>query len=161
MRVARGVVSDLLARWSGRLRRWRGDVDGGDGSDKAVEVGRRSEHHAARWLRSEKAYRILARNWRHKRDELDIVALDGPVLVFVEVRARRAGALVPGYHSVTRRKKEALRRCAIAYLGGCRPRPAHFRFDIVEIELNNGEVLHLRHFENVPLFRKHDQTTRS
>lgn len=122
-------------------------------------AGRAAESFAADWLRREKKFRLLDRNWRHGRDEIDLVAREGELLVFVEVRARSAGALVSGVHSVNRRKKEALRRCALAYLKGCRPQPRHFRFDIVEVQLNNQKPESLRHYERVPVFRKHDRPT--
>jgi len=131
-----------------------------DGSAASL-AGAKAEAHAARWLRKEKRYGILAQNWRHKHDELDLVARDKKTVVFIEVRARDSRALVSGYHSINRKKKEALRRCALAYLRRCRPHPVHFRFDIVEIELNNGEPGTLRHFENVPVFRKNDRPTHS
>lgn len=51
------------------------------------ERGDAGEAFAAKFLRREGA-KILLRNWRHGRDEIDIVALDGACLVFVEVKTR-------------------------------------------------------------------------
>ena len=129
--------------------------------------GDRGERLAAEWLRKEKAFRVLERNWRSprdRRDEIDLVCRDGEVLVFVEVKARAAGALVPGYHAVDERKKRALRRAVEAYLGGLKEadKPRTFRFDVVEVSLGEasggaaerGEAAIL-HFENVPLFSKY------
>ena len=122
------------------------------------DTGARGEQLAADWLRRERGYAVVARNWhspRDKRDELDLVCRDGDVLVFVEVKARAAGALVPGYYAVDRRKKRALRRVIDAYLAQLRPAPRTFRFDIVEVsegEESGGPAI--RHFENVPLFTK-------
>jgi putative endonuclease len=96
----------------------------------AGERGRLGEEAAAQFVR-ERGWKIVARNWRHGRDELDLVAWDGAVLVFAEVRAREARAVVSGYHSVTRRKKNALARAIRAYRRGMAQPPAHFRFDIV------------------------------
>ncbi len=79
--------------------------------------------------------------------------------MFIEVRARRKGALVSGYHSVTKQKRKTLRRCALGYIRQCRPSPKHFRFDITEVELHNGTIGELRHYENVPIFLKHDRPT--
>lgn len=120
-------------------------------------TGAKAEARAAEWLQNERGSRILARNWTHGRDEIDIVARENDVFVFVEVRARQAGALVSGFHSINRRKKDALRRCALAYLRQCRPMPRHFRFDVVEVELLGEEIGPLRHYEQVPVFRKHDR----
>ncbi len=50
-------------------------------------MGRKGEDLAAEYL-SSKGYRILERNWRWSRAEADIIAMDGEVLVFVEVKTR-------------------------------------------------------------------------
>lgn len=125
------------------------------------QAGDAAEEFVAHWLRREKKFRIVDRNWRHGHGELDIIAQDGKNLVFIEVRARQKGALVSGYHSVTRKKRETLRACALAYLRKCKPPPLHFRFDITEVELNNGTIGDLRHYEHVPIFRKYDRPNHS
>ncbi len=89
--------------------------------------------------------RCLARNWRHGRDELDLVILEGAVLVFVEVKTRHADEGGEGYWAVNRRKKRALRRAAGAWIrqigGAC-----HTRFDVVEVLVcNQGTVRLLQH----------------
>ena len=70
--------------------------------------GAQGEHYAERYLVKYGKMRLIARNWRNPRDrreEIDLVMRDGEVLVFVEVKTRSAGALVPGYHAVDARKK--------------------------------------------------------
>jgi putative endonuclease len=71
--------------------------------------GRRGERLAADFLHQRERVRaMVARNWRSprdRRDELDLVCRDGDALVFVEVKARAATALVPGYHAMDERKK--------------------------------------------------------
>ena len=128
-----------------------------------VDTGDAGERLAAAWLRREKGFRIVARNWRSprdRRDELDLVARDGDVLVFVEVKVRAADARVPGFHAVDARKKRVLRRAAETYLRGMRERPRTYRFDVVEIAMpvatsdGGGAAIVVRHFENVPLFGK-------
>lgn len=98
--------------------------------------------------------RILARNWRSGKDEIDFVCKDGVTLVFVETRTRRTGALVGGYESIDRRKREALGRVCRAYIAKLKPPPDSFRLDVVEVEHEGGEIWATRHFENVTLFRK-------
>lgn len=119
--------------------------------------GGRGEDAAADYLTGTKNYRLIARNWREHRYEIDLVLWDGPVLVFVEVRARAEHALVRGYDSLTRRKREVLRRAGLAYLRQCRRRPGHFRFDMVEASLQEGRVGSLLHHENIAIFRKEDR----
>ena len=94
----------------------------------SADAGARGEGAAADFLRH-RGYGIVARNWRNprdRRDELDLVCRDGATLVFVEVKTRAAGALVPGYHAVDRRKKRVLRRTIEAYLGQLAVPPATF-----------------------------------
>ncbi len=115
------------------------------------------ERLAARWLQRERGFTTVARNWRSphdRRDELDLVCRDRDVLVFVEVKSRAAGALVPGYFAVGARKKRVMLRAAESYLAGMRPRPRTFRCDVVEIITHADASPEVLHFENVPLFRK-------
>jgi putative endonuclease len=120
---------------------------------KTAAIGRRGEKEGERCLRS-KGYRVVARNWRAGKDEIDLVCLDGPTLVFVETRTRKSGALVSGYESIGRRKRDALKRVYRAYLAKLRPRPSAFRLDVVEVEHEAGLIIAIRHYENVPLFGK-------
>lgn len=141
---------------------------------EAASVGSRAEREAADWLCRERGFAVLTRNWRNPRDEreeIDLVCRDGEVLVFVEVKARAADALVPGYFAVDKRKKRVLLSVTRAYLARLRPKPLTFRFDIVEVAIGPAErtaglgsgrtppepKLEIRHFENVPLFPKRFQ----
>lgn len=117
-------------------------------------IGVAGERAAERFLRERHGYAVVTRNWRHGKDEIDLVCRDGDVLVFVEVKARSARALVPGYHAVNRRKKRALRRAFHAYLMSLRSRPHTFRFDIVEVQMVGGRAGRVLVFQNIPLFPK-------
>ena len=118
------------------------------------------ESAAAQYLIHTAGHRILARNWRNprdRRDELDLVASDGDVLVFVEVKTRSKEAKVPGYYAVDQRKKRVVQRAARAYISRLSEKPRTVRFDIVEVELparGSADESAVRHFENVPLFPK-------
>jgi len=122
-------------------------------------AGDRGERLAAAWLQRERHFSILVRNWRSprdRRDEIDLVCRDADVLVFVEVKARAAGALVPGYYAIDRRKKRVLRRAIRTYLAQLRDKPVTFRFDVVEVEFSAAQgAPRVLHFENVPLFSKY------
>lgn len=117
--------------------------------------GQYGEDLAERFCRRELGYRVLARNWRSKKDELDIICVDREVLVFVEVRSRAQGALVAGFHSVTAHKKKVLQRACKSYLKQLQNPPKHFRFDIIDVSLADGELGKVHHYANVPLFHKH------
>ena len=125
-----------------------------------LPLWRQGERAAARLLSREKGYRIVAGNWRSpddRRDEIDLVCLDGEILVFVEVKTRFCGARVRGYLAAMRgRKRRALRRAAFAYLRalGAAGRPRAVRFDVVEVETVWGRLAEVRHFPNAPVFRR-------
>ncbi len=120
----------------------------------ARRTGDEGERAAEDFLKRERSLRVLARNWRSGRDEIDLICQDGPALVFVEVKTRAAGGLVPGYYAVDQRKKTALLRATRAYMKRLKPRPATFRFDIVVVNREPGGSQTIEHFENVPLFPK-------
>ncbi len=126
-------------------------------ADGAPEAGARGEQAAADFLVRRHGFRVVARNWRSprdRRDEIDLVARDGDVLVFVEVKARDARALVRGHHAVGERKKRALRRAVHAYLAALADPPRTFRFDVVEVALSDRLPAQCLHFPNAPLFPK-------
>ena len=120
---------------------------------EAAAIGRRGEREAEKIVKK-KGYMVLARNFRRGRDEIDLICLDGKAVVFVEVRARSKRALVSGYDSIDRRKREALKRVCRGYFAKMKPKPLTLRFDVIEIEHEEGVIGECRHFENVPLFGK-------
>ncbi len=125
----------------------------------SAELGRRGEQVAAEFLAGARGYRVVARNWRNpadEREEIDLIACDGDILVFAEVKTRSAGGLVPGFRHVGAAKKNVLRRAARAYLRGLSPKPRTFRLDVVEVEFNRGRYT-VRHYAAVPLFSKWDR----
>ena len=120
-----------------------------------LRTGRLAEARAAEHLLS-LGYRMLERNARTKFGELDIVVFDplGQALVFVEVKAVRAGSRVGPQRPVlwvTPRKQSQVRRLATAWIaerrsGGAVPRYAELRFDAVGIVLGaQDEVVDLEH----------------
>jgi putative endonuclease len=127
---------------------------------ESTRAGAEGERLAADFLRKEKSYKIVARNWRSprdRRDEIDLVCRDGKVLVFIEVKTRAADALVSGYYAVDQAKKRVMLRACTDYLRrlGSTGMPPTFRFDIVEVNRSaGGEAPVVRHYENVPLFPK-------
>ena len=98
-------------------------------------VGARGEDAAADGYRR-RGYRIVARNWRCRLGELDLVAERRGVLVFCEVKARRGtAAFGGGYEAVTRRKQAKLRAVAEAFLQATGARPRAIRFDVASVAL--------------------------
>lgn len=93
-------------------------------------LGRDGERVAARFLRKQRGMRILKRNYRGPAGEIDLIARDGDVLVFVEVKTRRAG--VPA-EAVGPAKERSLTLTALHFLRRYHAMEVMSRFDIVAI----------------------------
>ncbi|EFO81591.1 hypothetical protein OSCT_0607 [Oscillochloris trichoides DG-6] len=92
-------------------------------------------------------YRILARNWRCSRGELDLVAQDGDQIVFVEVRTRRSSGPISPEESITPTKRQRLLRLAMIYLDQSDlPSTSACRIDLIAVEVDRqGRVARLDH----------------
>jgi putative endonuclease len=103
------------------------------------DVGSAGEEAAARYL-ARHGYRILHRNLRLGRaGELDIVAMQGRTLVFVEVKAKLSGEL-GGFMNITPAKQRKLVELAEYYLQRHRPGHTAVRFDAVEVEYPDARL---------------------
>jgi putative endonuclease len=109
--------------------------------------GQDAEWEAERYLRR-KGYRILQRNVRSPRGELDLVTANGDVLVFVEVKARRTAAYGGASHAVDGRKQARLIRLAADYLAHHRLRTQSCRFDVVLLKSGGSRPAEIEHIEN-------------
>ncbi len=94
--------------------------------------GSAAEEAACRYLKQQ-GCRIVARNWHCRYGEIDIIAEDGAVLVFVEVRQRSSGTFGGAAASITAAKLAKMSRSAEAWLQQHRPQAA-CRLDAVLIE---------------------------
>ena len=117
----------------------------------AQRAGAWGEQLAAAFLKKN-GYQILGKNVRFgSRCELDLVAR-APVpgtLVFVEVKTRRTEEFGRPMSAVDRGKRRALGRAALRYLHRIKAKPAHIRFDVVEVVGSPGdENPVVRHIEN-------------
>ncbi|MBT2501595.1 YraN family protein [Curtobacterium sp. ISL-83] len=77
-------------------------------------LGRYGEEHAAEWLR-EHGFRVVERNWRCARGEIDIIAWDSCTLVFVEVKTRSGLRTGHPFEAITASKVLRLRRLVPAW----------------------------------------------
>jgi putative endonuclease len=105
-----------------------------------VERGGRAERIAVREL-ERLGYRILERNFRCHAGELDVVALDGATLVFVEIRSRRSDRYGTALEAVGRAKQLQVSRVAAIYLAMRKPKFDTCRFDVVGITGDKIEVV--------------------
>ena len=112
----------------------------------AQATGLGAEDAAARLL-ARHGLEIVARNYRTRLGEIDLVARDGATLVFVEVRSRASGRFGGALESVTAAKRRRLVAAARQYLSRLRREPP-CRFDVVTVEA--GEPAWLRGAFEVP-----------
>jgi len=94
-----------------------------------MERGKEAEDQAAAYLAGQ-GLRLVARNWRCKGGEIDLIMRDGATLVFVEVRARKNGLFGGAAASITAAKQARVSHAAHMYLAQA-PAPPPCRFDAV------------------------------
>lgn len=114
------------------------------------QLGNEKEEIAARYL-EEKGLRILARNYKVRQAELDIVAMDDEsrTLIFVEVKYRATGGAGTSLEAVNSVKQRKICQAALFYMNRFRinPETVNIRFDVVGID---GEKI--THVENAFMF---------
>ena len=108
-----------------------------DGAETTVEVGKVAEDTACKFLKK-KGYKIIARNYRTRLGELDIVALDGETVAFVEVRSKKEGSFGPPGASINGEKSRRITRAAWNFLTKKGIRDRDCRFDVVSIVYQEG-----------------------
>ena len=110
-------------------------------------IGFEGERIAAVYL-AEIGYEILQFNWRHQHLEVDIVARDGPSLVFVEVKARTSADYGHPEDFVDMNKANLMVRAADQYLSTY-DEAVELRFDILSILMDASSISHqLHHFKD-------------
>jgi putative endonuclease len=111
-----------------------------------LPLGPRGERAAEKYLRRN-GYRIVKRNFRAAGAEIDLVAMDGDVLVFVEVKTRRGLDAGTPHEAVDERKQKQIRRAAELFATRYREDEIEMRFDIVAIDAS-GERLEIELLRN-------------
>ncbi len=110
----------------------------------AIARGDYGERLAQAYL-ERRGYRLLAKNYRAGRHEIDLVMRDGAYTVFVKVKARASTAYgMPG-EAVSAAKRRFLTIAAQSYLAEHALLDSPARFDVIEVYLRNDEI---RHIEN-------------
>ena len=104
-----------------------------------LPLGRRGERAAEKYLRRF-GYRIVKRNFRAAGAEIDLVAMDGDVLVFVEVKTRRGLDAGAPEEAVDERKQKQIRRAAEIFATRYREDEIEMRFDIVAIDASGKRL---------------------
>jgi putative endonuclease len=92
-------------------------------------VGAAGEAAAVAWYEA-RGYQVLARNWRCREGELDLVLAQRGTIVFCEVKARTSAAFGLPAEAVTRTKQQRIRLLATRWLEATGTRPTTLRFDV-------------------------------
>lgn len=103
-------------------------------------LGARGEDLAAAWYQ-ERGYRVVARNWRCRDGELDLVLAAGATVVFCEVKTRSSAAFGMPVEAVTPPKQARLRRLAARWLRESGTRAGQLRFDVASVIGARVEVI--------------------
>ncbi|MBI5634082.1 MAG: YraN family protein [Nitrospirae bacterium] len=100
------------------------------------DVGKKGEDLAVALCR-ERGFTIIEQNFRTPFGEIDIIAKDGNIFVFIEVKARTGDTYGAPFEAVTRRKRDKISKVAMSYLKRFRKEvPA--RFDVISISMKSG-----------------------
>jgi putative endonuclease len=110
-------------------------------------LGDKGERLAVRHLK-QRGYRILARQSRSRIGEIDIVALDGETIVFVEVKTRSSQAAGHPAEAITFAKQQQLTRVALVWLKSRGMLERRARFDVIAITWGDGTEPVVEHYQN-------------
>jgi putative endonuclease len=110
------------------------------------DKGKIGEDMAVKFL-SRKGYKILKRNYRYGHGEIDIIAMDKDVLIFVEVRVKFSDKFGSPEDSVTIKKREQLKKIASAFIQMNEVNFSECRFDVIGITFKDGKF-NINHIEN-------------
>jgi putative endonuclease len=114
-------------------------------------IGKFGEEAAAEYL-IDKGYLVLEKNFSVRYGEIDLVALDGDSLVFVEVKTRTSDRFGLPEDSITAEKMARMQNAALLWLEAHTEAPDDYRMDVISILLNRqNDVLDLQHFINADL----------
>jgi putative endonuclease len=115
--------------------------------NRSQALGRRGEEQAAKYLQSN-GYKILEQNYRTPYGEIDIIAKEENVIVFVEVKTRSSRAFGFPEESITQEKKAHLQNSALFYLQDIPMPDSDWRIDVISIRRSNANDTEIVHFEN-------------
>lgn len=113
--------------------------------NRHINTGRMGESLAVEYL-TDKGYVILETNYRNKIGEVDIIAYDRDVLVFVEVKTRLGINYCYAYESVDSRKQKKIANTSLMFLQKNKMSDIQVRYDVIEVYPMEEE--RINHFEN-------------
>jgi putative endonuclease len=116
--------------------------------DPRRRFGDRGEDSAARFFVA-RGFEVIARNWRCRSGEIDLIVQKGGTVHFVEVKTRRTATYGYPEEAITRRKLEHLRRAIETYLQSISVQPRAYQADALAIMLLPGSEPEFHYIENI------------
>ena len=112
---------------------------------KNVQKGKQGEDIAKKYLQS-LGYKIITTNWHYsKKAEIDIVAEDNDILVFVEVKARSTLFFGHPFEAITQTKINKIRSAILSFLTKCEKKYTSYRLDCIAItDFENPKIEHVK-----------------
>ena len=129
------------------LTRWWNWFSTNKSGKGRASLGNRGEQRAAKFLKK-LGYKILTRSMRNPAGEIDIVARDGKVIVFVEVKTRESTIAGHPEEAVTMNKQHRISRTAAMFLKYHRLSDSACRFDVIAILWPAGEKPQIKHIKH-------------
>jgi len=114
---------------------------------KAYELGKSGEDVALEYLRKIK-YKVTDKGFRFLRGEIDLIAWDGPALVFIEVKTRHLSSFGYPEESVNFAKQSQIRRVARGYLLKNTMEDVECRFDVLTLTIDDSRSWTINHIKN-------------
>jgi putative endonuclease len=111
------------------------------------KVGKSGEDAALGYLKKKK-FRIVEKGFRLFRGEIDIIAYDGKVLVFIEVKTRRGSKYGFPEEAVTLSKQKQIKRIATGYLAFNRLEDIECRFDVLSLKMKHDRKYSITHYRD-------------
>lgn len=105
-----------------------------------IEKGKLGEQIARNYL-IQSGYKIIETNYKNKIGEIDIIALDGEILTFIEVKARTSNAYGYPYEAVNYKKQKKIVNISIVYIKQKKLSNIQLRYDIIEVYLTRKDKI--------------------
>ena len=117
--------------------------------NRRSELGKYGEDKACEYL-LKTGYCILARNYRTRLGEIDIIAVKEQIISFIEVKTRQSCVFGRPVEAVTKAKQRKIHLCAEAYLQDCHLLESmpQLSFDVIEIIIGVRGIKHFYHYQH-------------
>ena len=111
------------------------------------DIGRYGEERAAAYLK-DRGYEIIERNWRSQTGEIDLIAREKDLLVFVEVKTRNGSGFGHPFEAITANKVARMRRLVADWCVAKQVSGVKVRLDAIAVLISGGRV-HIEHLKEV------------